>query len=100
MGLAKQMLTAGAINFIYMLLRALSFVVLFWVVYRVFNAMTPGINIPEQLNEKKCCIGGYHWSISDRACLYHRPDVMSYETINDCSACDLGIPLCLRERQG
>lgn len=57
MGLAKQMLTAGAINFIYMLLRALSFVVLFWVVYRIFNAMTPGIDIPEQINQKNTALG-------------------------------------------
>ena len=57
MELAKQMLTAGAINFIYMLLRALSFVVLFWVVYRIFNAMTPGINIPEQINQKNTALG-------------------------------------------
>lgn len=57
MELAKQMLTAGAINFIYMLLKALSFVVLFWVIYRVFNAMTPGINIPEQINQKNVALG-------------------------------------------
>ena len=57
MELAKQMLTAGAINFIYMLLKALSFVVLFWIVYKVFNAMTPGINIPEQINEKNIALG-------------------------------------------
>ena len=57
MELAKQMLTAGAINFIYMLLKALSFVVLFWIVYRVFNAMTPGINIPEQINQKNMALG-------------------------------------------
>ncbi len=57
MELAKQMLTAGAVNFIYMLLKALSFVVLFWVIYRVFNAMTPGINIPEQINQKNVALG-------------------------------------------
>ena len=57
MELAKQMLTAGAINFIYMLLRALSFVVLFWLVYKIFNAMTPGINIPEQINQKNVALG-------------------------------------------
>ncbi len=57
MGLAKQMLTAGVINFIYMLIRSLSFVVLFWVVYRVFNAMTPGIDIPEQINQKNVALG-------------------------------------------
>ena len=57
MEFAKQMLTAGAINFIYMLLRALSFVVLFWVIYRIFNAMTPGINIPEQINQKNVALG-------------------------------------------
>lgn len=57
MELAKQMLTAGAINFIYMLLRALSFVVLFWVIYRIFNAMTPGINIPDQINQKNTALG-------------------------------------------
>lgn len=57
MGLAKQMLAAGAINFIYMLIRSLSFVVLFWVVYRVFNAMTPGIDIPEQINQKNVALG-------------------------------------------
>ena len=57
MELAKQMLTAGAINFAYMLLKALSFVVLFWIVYKVFNAMTPGINIPEQINEKNIALG-------------------------------------------
>ena len=57
MELAKQMLTAGAVNFIYMLLKALSFVVLFWVIYRVFNAMTPGINIPEQINQKNIALG-------------------------------------------
>ena len=57
MELAKQMLTAGVVNFIYMLIRALSFVVLFWVVYKVFNAMTPGINIPEQINQKNIALG-------------------------------------------
>ncbi len=57
MELARQMLTAGAVNFIYMLLKALSFVVLFWVIYRVFNAMTPGINIPEQINQKNIALG-------------------------------------------
>ena len=57
MELAKQMLTAGAINFIYMLLKALSFVVLFWIVYRIFNAMTPGINIPDQINKKNIALG-------------------------------------------
>ena len=57
MDLVKQMLTAGAVNFIYMLIRALSFVVLFWVIYRVFNAMTPGINIPEQINQKNIALG-------------------------------------------
>ena len=57
MELAKQMLTAGAISFIYMLLRALSFVVLFWVIYRIFNVMTPGINIPEQINQKDVALG-------------------------------------------
>jgi uncharacterized membrane protein YjfL (UPF0719 family) len=57
MELAKQMLTAGAINFIYMLLRALSFVVLFWIVYRILNAMTPAINIPEQINQKNIALG-------------------------------------------
>ena len=57
MELAIQMLTAGGINFIYMLLKALSFVVLFWVIYRVFNAMTPGINIPEQINQQNVALG-------------------------------------------
>ena len=57
MELAKQMLTAGAINFGYMLLKAVSFVVLFWVVYRIFNAMTPGIDIPEQINQKNIALG-------------------------------------------
>lgn len=57
MELAKQMLTAGGINFIYMLLKALSFVVLFWVIYRIFNAMTPGIDIPEQINQKNVALG-------------------------------------------
>jgi uncharacterized membrane protein YjfL (UPF0719 family) len=57
MELARQMLTAGAISFIYMLLRALSFVVLFWVIYRIFNAMTPGIDIPEQINQKNVALG-------------------------------------------
>jgi len=57
MELAKQMLTAGVISFIYMLLRALSFVVLFWVIYRIFNAMTPGIDIPEQINQKNVALG-------------------------------------------
>ncbi len=57
MDLAKQMLTAGGINFMYMLLRALSFVVLFWIIYKIFNAMTPGINIPEQINQKNVALG-------------------------------------------
>lgn len=57
MDLAKQMLTAGAISFIYMLLRALSFVVLFWLIYKIFNAMTPKIDIPEQINEKNIALG-------------------------------------------
>ena len=57
MELAKQMLTAGAVNFIYMLIRALSFVVLFWVIYKVFDAMTPGIDIPDQINQKNIALG-------------------------------------------
>jgi len=57
MEMLKQMLTAGAVSFIYMLLRALSFVVLFWVIYRIFNAMTPAINIPEQINQKNVALG-------------------------------------------
>ena len=57
LAMVKQMLVAGAINFMYMLLRALAFVVLFWVIYRVFNAMTPRINIPEQINQKNTALG-------------------------------------------
>ena len=57
MQLAKQMLTAGGINFLYMLVKALSFVVLFWVVYRIFDGMTPGIDISQQLNEKNIALG-------------------------------------------
>jgi len=57
MELARQMLTAGGINLIYMLIRAVSFVLLFWIIYRIFNAMTPGINIPEQINEKNIALG-------------------------------------------
>ena len=57
MQLAKQMLTAGGISFLYMLVKALSFVVLFWVVYRIFDAMTPGMNISQQLNEKNIALG-------------------------------------------
>ncbi len=57
MGLAKQMLTAGAINFLYMLIRAVAFIVLFWVIYRIFDAMTPKIDIPEQLNQKNVALG-------------------------------------------
>jgi len=57
MGLAKQMLTAGAINFLYMLIRALAFIVLFWVIYRIFDAMTPKIDIPEQINQKNVALG-------------------------------------------
>ncbi len=57
MGLAKQMLTAGGINLIYMLIKALSFVLLFWVIYRIFDAMTPGMDIPEQINQKNTALG-------------------------------------------
>ena len=57
MDFAKQMLTAGAINFIYMMLRAISFVVLFWVIYRIFDTVTPGIDIPEQINQHNVALG-------------------------------------------
>jgi len=57
MEFTKQMLTAGGINLIYMLIRALSFVLLFWIVYRIFDAMTPGIDIPEQINQKNTALG-------------------------------------------
>ena len=57
MEFARQMLTAGGVNLIYMLVRALSFVLLFWVVYRIFDAMTPGIDIPEQINQKNISLG-------------------------------------------
>jgi uncharacterized membrane protein YjfL (UPF0719 family) len=57
MEFARQMLTAGGVNLIYMLVRAISFVLLFWVVYRIFDAMTPGINIPEQINQKNTPLG-------------------------------------------
>ncbi len=57
MELAKQMLMAGAINFLYMLIRALAFVLLFWVIYRLFDTMTPKIDIPEQINQKNVALG-------------------------------------------
>jgi uncharacterized membrane protein YjfL (UPF0719 family) len=57
LSMAKQMLIAGVINLMYMLARAVSFVVLFWIIYRIFNAMTPGINIPEQINQKNIALG-------------------------------------------
>ena len=57
MDLVKQMLAAGAINFLYMLIRALAFVLLFWVIYRLFDAMTPKIDIPEQINQKNIALG-------------------------------------------
>ena len=57
MGLAQRLLTAGAINFAYMLLRAVSFIVLFWVIYRIFDSMTRDIDIPQELREKNVALG-------------------------------------------
>ena len=57
MGLAQRLLTAGAINFGYMLLRAVSFIVLFWVIYRMFDAMAPEIHILDELREKNLALG-------------------------------------------
>jgi uncharacterized membrane protein YjfL (UPF0719 family) len=57
MELAKHLITAGAISFVYMLLKALSFVILFWVIYRIFDAMTPLINIPVEINSSNISLG-------------------------------------------
>ncbi len=57
MELAIRMLTAGAISFLYMLLRAVAFIVLFWVIYRIFDSVTSKIDIPEQINQKNIALG-------------------------------------------
>ena len=57
MGVARSLLTAGAISFAYMLIRAISFIVLFWVIYRIFDSMTQDIDIPEELRERNIALG-------------------------------------------
>ena len=57
MELARRLLTAGAINFAYMLIRAISFIVLFWFIYRIFDSMTQDIDIPEELRERNIALG-------------------------------------------
>ncbi len=57
MGMAQRLLTAAAINFGYMLIRAVSFIVLFWVIYRIFDSMTQDIDIPEELCKKNIALG-------------------------------------------
>ena len=45
MGLAQRLLTA------------VSFIVLFWGIYRIFDSMTRDIDIPQELREKNIALG-------------------------------------------